>query len=193
MEFCTDRVRVGFVIAVALAVPAVAGAGPISEANFHEFGFADAGIAATGCDPADPAGAFCIPSSGTPTVFLDAAPWTFTAPAIGAVLVVTDAFLSGDRFEVFDFGISLGLTSLPGDPDDCGDDPVPCLADPDLSHGVFLLDAGDHFIAIIPVASAGGGSGYLQWSAVPEPGVLGLLGIGLASLALARRNTGAGA
>src|SRR5205807_246059 len=83
---------------------------------------------ATGCDPADPAGPFCIPSSGTPTEFLDAPPWTFVAPAAGALLTVTDAFLAGDRFQVFDFGASLGLTSAPVGNADCGDDPIPCLA-----------------------------------------------------------------
>src|SRR5882672_8473332 len=104
-----------------------AAAGVISTGVFYEFGFSTAGTPATGCDPADPAGPFCIPSSGTLTSFLTAPPWTFAAPQ-GAVLIVTDAFVAGDRFQVFDFGISLGLTSVPIGNGDCGDDPVVCLA-----------------------------------------------------------------
>src|SRR5438045_1800298 len=98
---------------VAVSIPASAGA--ITFNTWHEFGFSTAGTPATGCDPADPAGPFCISSSGTVTDFLDAPPWTFTAPAFGAILTVTDAFLAGDRFQVFDFGASIGLTSDPQD------------------------------------------------------------------------------
>src|SRR5262245_21052115 len=91
-------------LAFALTIPACAGA--ISPGIFYEFGFSTAGTPATGCDPADPAGPFCTPSSGTPTTFVSAPPWTFMAPSDGAILTVTDAFLAGDRFQVFDSGAS---------------------------------------------------------------------------------------
>ncbi len=55
------------VLAVALGITTPVYAGPIGFDIFYQFGFTDAGLAATGCDPADPAGAFCIPSSETPT------------------------------------------------------------------------------------------------------------------------------
>src|SRR6185503_13661924 len=97
--------------AIALAFAAPAMADPIPFGTWLEFGFGTAGTPATGCDPADPSGGFCISSSGTPTTFLGAPPWTFQAPVQGAVLLVTDAFLAGDRFQVFDFGLSIGLTS----------------------------------------------------------------------------------
>jgi hypothetical protein len=169
-------------LAVLMARPAEAG--PIVSNTFLEFGFTDASVPATGCDPADPAGAFCVPSSGTPTVFLDAPPWTFVSPAAGADLTVTDAFESGDRFQVFDFGSSLGFTSLPAAGGDCGDDPLVCLADPTMSKAIFALGAGPHAITLTPVQSpSGGGVGYLEVSAavaaVSAPASLVLLGGGL--------------
>jgi hypothetical protein len=182
--------RYAFRFALAGFVPAVL-AGPIIPGTWGEFSFTDTGIEARGCDPADPAGGFCIPSSGTPTVFLDAPTWTFVAPAGGATLIVTDAFESGDRFEIFDFGVSLGFTSLPSAAGlvDCGDDPVVCIATAGMSSGSFLLGAGNHAITLVPTLSpSGGGAGYLLVSAaVVEPGSLMLVGLGLTCLALLRR------
>lgn len=169
------------------ALVPVAHSGPIATNTFLEFGFSDVGIAATGCDPADPAGPFCIPSGGTPTSFLDAPPWTF-GTTTDSFLRVTDALESGDRFEVFDYGVSLGQTSIPG-ASDCGDDPVVCFADPAMSSGLFLLPAGAHSITLVAtLAPSGGGSGYLV--AVPEPGTLSfMLLIGLATVVLVIRRT----
>ncbi|MGH3849047.1 MAG: PEP-CTERM sorting domain-containing protein, partial [Pseudonocardiaceae bacterium] len=128
-------------------------------------------------------GQFCIPSSGTPTTFLDAPPWTFSAPTAGATLTVVDAFLAGERFEIFDFGVSLAQTSVPGATGDCGDDPVTCLGDPDISSGIFALLAGLHSLTIVPTAGDAG-SGYLRVAAaqVPEPATLTLLAGGLIGL-----------
>jgi hypothetical protein len=178
-------VFVGCGLLIASCVAAIAA--PITSGVFFEFGFSDPGVAATGCDPADPSGPFCIPSSGTLTQFAPAPPWTFLA-ASGATLTVTDAFISGDRFEIFDFGASIGLTSAPAASGgaDCGDDPVVCLATPGISNGAFALGAGPHAITIVPTLSPdGGGSGYLRvdgaTAAVPEPtSVLLLLLSGLA-------------
>ena len=167
-----------------IAIAPVLSAGPITTGTWHEFGFADAGTPATGCDPADPAGPFCIPSSGTPTDFLDAPPWTFLASAL-AFLTVTDAFSSGDQFELFDFGASIGLTSLPVAGIDCGDDPVPCLATVGMSSATFALAAGAHSITLTPTLSQDGGAGYLLVQ-VPEPGSLALVALALFAVLVLR-------
>src|SRR5690349_8459822 len=85
-----------FFLGTTLATPA--SAGPIVVDTYYEFSFEDVGTLAKGCDPADPAGNFCFESSGTPTTFLDAPPWTFVSGGAGTTLTVTDAFASGDRF-----------------------------------------------------------------------------------------------
>jgi hypothetical protein len=176
--------RLTLTLAIGALLSAPASAGPIPFDEWLEFGFTEAGTPATGCDPADPAGPFCIPSSGTPSTFLDAPPWTFTAAGSGATLRITDVFTSGDRFEIFDFGVSLGLTSLPALDVDCGDDPVPCFANAAMSTGLFVLPAGNHSLTIIPVATLdSGGAGYFQVegaaAVVPEPATLTLLATGL--------------
>src|SRR5215510_2880042 len=84
-------------------------ADPLPIGVWTEFSFTAAGTPATGCFPNDPAGNFCIPSSGTPSTFLGAPPWTFTSP-VASTLTVTDAFEAGDRFQLFDSNASIGRT-----------------------------------------------------------------------------------
>ncbi|MBI3368483.1 MAG: PEP-CTERM sorting domain-containing protein [Burkholderiales bacterium] len=167
-------------------------AGPIAADIYGQFSFAGAGSVATGCAPDDPDGSFCFASSGTPTVFLDAPAWTFVAGAEGATLTVIDAFQSGDRFNVFDFGVLLGATSVPASDVDCGDDPVVCLATAGMSVGSFVLGAGAHALTLVVLdAPTASGSGYLQVvaggaSTVPEPASVALLAAALGAL-LARQ------
>lgn len=158
-------------------------AGAIVTDQWYEFNFGAAGTFAGSCDGS------CVPSSGTPTTFADVPPWTFTSPSGGSVFTVTDAFLAVDRFEIFDFGVSLGLTSLESGSGDCGSDPVACIADSNFSSGVFNLGAGAHSITIKVVNSGtGGGAAYFKLAnAVPEPASWGLMILGFAGLALARR------
>jgi hypothetical protein len=155
-------------IAVLLtAVPALADLVPLGV--WEEFAFETAGTPATGCDPNDPSGPFCLGSFGTPTDFAPAPPWTFSTPS-GVLLTVTDAFEAGDQFEVFDFGASIGLTSTPAGSDDCGSDPVVCLATAGISERAFSLAGGAHSISITPViAPSGGGAGFFLLEPVPEP------------------------
>lgn len=182
-------------LSAGLGLAAPVHAVPIPFDTFLQFSFTDASVLATGCQPNDPDGDFCVPSSGTPTEFLGAAPWTFVAPAAGAFLTVVDAFVAGEQFEIFDFDVSLGLTSAPVGDGDCGDDPVACLADPNVSRGIFALLAGDHSITITPTLSPdGSGSGYLQAQVrqVPVPPSLALLAGGLLGLYGWRRAEGRG-
>lgn len=192
---CGPAWRPGFAPALALTVvlgsgllsaPPAAQAGPIPFDTFLQFSFDGAGAVA-GCAPDDASGGFCIASGGTPTTFLDAPAWTFVAAAGGATLSVVDAFEAGDAFEVLDFGVPVGSTSVPVGGVDCGDDPVDCLATPGMSMGTFALAAGAHSLSLVALAGSGLGSGYLQVTgaqAVAEPASLALA---LAALAAARR------
>ena len=172
-----------------LIVATPASAGPIVVDTYYEFSFGPVGADATGCDPADPAGQFCFESTGTLTTFADAPAWTFVSGGSGSTFTVTDAFTSGDRFEIFDFGASIGFTSLPVDGAACGDDPVPCLADPNMSHGEFSLGAGAHSITIV-LRQGDFGAGYFlleDGAAVPEPATLTLLATGVGAALYRRR------
>lgn len=132
--------------------------------------------------------------AGTPIERVGDAPFTIslTAPAY---LIVVDAYYTGDQFEVFNFGTSIGFTSLPSDPDETGcvggNDPVTCLLDSRYSSGYFLLGAGDHEITIStttnPWDEGAAFFGVFPESEVPEPGSFALLGGGLAAVALVRR------
>jgi hypothetical protein len=170
-------VFVAATLAVSSVVTSPAYAGSIPLGDWLQFSFTTAGVAAAGCDPADPAGSFCIPSSGTPSSFLDAPAWTFTS-ALATTLSVTDAFLSGDRFSILDFDVPIQLTSAPTAGVDCGDDPAVCLATPGMSKAVLQLAAGSHSLTIVPTVTDGGGSGFLRVDAVPEPSTFALMAAG---------------
>jgi len=111
-------------------------------------------------DPQDPWGEFSfgavgsfaesgtgfVPSAGDNSFYLGTPPWTFTGSGI---LIVQDAFLTGDQFRVFDNNIAIGDTSTPVFSDvGCGSDPVDCFADLRASRGVFTLGPGDHSFTI---------------------------------------------
>jgi hypothetical protein len=176
----------GFAIGLLLlsATSAQASAITVNDPLWYEFGFNAAPGAATAC-------LGCVPSSGGNSQFAGAPAWTFVLGAGGGTFTVTDAFLRTDQFEVFDFGVSLGLTSVPGGSDACGDNPVGCLLDPLASHRIFALGAGAHSITINHTVGTTGGAAYFRAdgavsAAVPEPATWTLIGLGLAALGAGR-------
>ncbi len=98
---------------------------------------------AKGCRPAG-TGHWCLVGDNA-VVAIDS-PWNFTAPPGGVKLTVTDAFLFGDVFEVYDFGNLVGTTSDTNGGGECGPNPDNCLGF--ASSGSFTLSPGPHSITI---------------------------------------------
>ncbi len=161
-------------------------AGPVPiDGTWFEWSFFNFPIISSfGCPPADPFAPFpCTPSTGTPTVFADIPPYTFTCPASGCTLTVTDAFNQGDEFEVFDGVGSIGTTSVVTHPlieTLCAPnltDPEDCLLDADSSSGVFPLAAGAHDITFLPtfVQSDAGAAYFKVLAQIVQPPVGGTM------------------
>lgn len=146
------------------AVPDVAfySDGPVGSADavtpgfpdWYEFKHTDIGLDSEGC------GIECVPSTEGNSVYAPDGPWTFECPAGGCWLKVTDAFLNGDEFEIFDNLSSIGnTTAVDENPIFCGTldnlvwifvDPDVCFSDPEASSGMFNLGQGSHSITIQP-------------------------------------------
>ena len=171
-----SRLMAAVAASVALLAGALANAAPVDLNQWYVFGFDGPGTVLY-------EGSCC---SGTLSIPAPNTPWTFTLTG-GAELVVVDGFATGDQFELFNFGTSLGLTSVPVIGGDCGADELACLADSDASSGFFILGAGSYAITGIAVQSPfGAGAGFFIIRSTPsivaEPGSLALLGLGVAML-----------
>jgi hypothetical protein len=154
-EVTMKRLSVGGVFGVAVVAFAVGltWAGDISPyANGPWLGFAffSPGTSAKGCQPADPNGGAC--SLGENSVPADAPPWIFSVGPAGATLEVVDVFSTGDVFEVFNYGASLGTTSAAPTGGFCGPNPDGCVGT-SASYGIFQLAPGDYSITIKAVVS----------------------------------------
>ncbi len=155
-----------FLTLAAYSIPVLAGT--ISPNVWYEFGF-DPNHApfVAGCVPADPGGVLCRPGIGT--VNLDQPAWTFTS-STPVAFVITDGFLAGDYFDLFDLGTLIGSTpSVPLSGHSCGLDPTVCITDAQISNSSFVLPAGAHSITISAHPAQILGEGFFEFAAVPEP------------------------
>jgi hypothetical protein len=174
---------------VALALPVAAGSiDTYINGPWLKYFFQGPGADASGC-------AYCGgDSAGENQVFLDPAPWTLDL-AGPAVLKITDAFLKGDNFSVYDFKI-LKLTTPSVDllryyGSDCGSSPENCYGAEGVSYGTFDLAVGLHSLTIrVADSPYGQGAAYFRIDRIigtPEPGSMLLVALGIIGIGVLRR------
>lgn len=130
------------------------------------------------------------PGTSPAGVSAPTAPWTITL-STPSRLLVTDVEISGDRFEIFDNGVSIGLTSAPvvdfnrnvGECISCA------LAISDYSRGVFILPAGVNVLSGTQLGVINFGDGdFIIKSGIPEPATWSLMLVGFGGLGAALRS-----
>ena len=131
------------------------------------------------------AGISCTPSNTAPCDSFSQ-PFSFSG---AATLVVNDLFFDGDRFQIYDNGVLIGTTSVPGTTQpSCGNDPAGCTQSY-MSKGSFVIsNTGLNSISINLIEETPGinnGQAVLELlagPAVPEPTTLSMMGLGLGAL-----------
>lgn len=120
--------------------------------------------------------------------------WTFSI-ADGHELIVIDCCNAGDAFEIFNFGSSIGVTTVGTNGAGCFT-AASCLADPTVGRGTFALGAGNHSLTMTVFSTTNVGSqGNLFFRVndtpdggqVPEPGTFLLAGAALLGLGVSRK------
>lgn len=161
-------------------------ASTIGLSTWYEFGFdPDHSPLAAGCQPADPTGAPCRVGIGS--TFLGSSPWTTTTDLL-VEMTITDAFLVGDFFNVFDFGVLVGSTpSVASSGANCGLNPSVCVNAAGISHASFALAAGAHSITVGVHEAQILGEGFFRLDTVPEPSTFRITIVLLALLLCWRR------
>jgi hypothetical protein len=112
----------------------------------------------------------------------DEGPWIYVADS-WTIVKVTDMFLNGEQFEVYDGGVLIGTTSVPANDGSRTEEYDFAYASPLWSSGAFSLAPGSHEITLLTVVDPRqGGAGALRVdvAAIPAPGalLLGMLGAG---------------
>jgi hypothetical protein len=166
--------------------------GPWMRFKFLESGsYATGGCTAeTGCEP--------MVETNYVYVELGDSPWEITL-AGAALLRITDAFMKGDTYAVYDNGVEKPILETPGVAEFAmllpnSDNPGFCYEDPSFSHGAIVLAQGEHSLTIKVLYSPFGyGDAYFRIDRIistPEPLSIMLLGFGFLGLGAIRRSRG---
>jgi hypothetical protein len=166
--------------------------GPWLRFKFLESGsYATGGCTAeTGCEP--------MVETNYVYVELGDSPWEIRLDG-AALFRITDAFMKGDTYAVYDNGVEKPILETPGVAEFSMflpgfDNPEFCYEDPSFSHGAIVLAPGEHSLTIQVLYSPFGyGDAYFRIDrivAAPEPLSIMLLGSGLLGLVAIRRSRG---